>query len=115
MKQYNFDTVNGFCNREVDDKTIHGTYTWEETEVGQNSSSICEFGAEVGVEEGMGKVTRLCLAPLMWETYYGSYCITEVSYKIRLIGQVSRSVFIEMKNTYFYINIATCHNKFYYI
>ena len=91
MKKDNFNAGNGFCNRELNDKTIHGTYTWEEREVGKSSSSTCEFGPETGVEEGMGEVTRLCREPLMWETYYGGYCITEVTYRIRQIGEVSKS------------------------
>ena len=90
-KKDNFYAEYGFCNRELDDKTIHGTYTWEEREVGQNSSYTCQFGPETGVKKGMGEVTRLCLTPLMWQTYYGGYCITEVTYKIQLIGQVSKS------------------------
>ena len=79
----------GFCDIELQVETAHGTYTWEETEVGQNSSSPCEFGPETGVEESMARVTRECGEPLVWKEYYGGYCITEITHRIRLLGNVS--------------------------
>lgn len=82
----------GFCDMESEVKTLHGNYTWNETEVGQNSSSPCEIGEETGIEDGMGRVTRECKEPLMWEEYYGGYCTTEITHRLRILANVSELV-----------------------
>ena len=73
----------------MDVYTTHGNYTWKETAVGQNSSSTCQFGPEDNVDKTMARVTRMCAGPHDWLDYYGGYCITEVTWKIRLLANVS--------------------------
>ena len=69
--------------------TPHGTYTWQETKVGQNSSSGCKYGAEAGVNASMAMVTRECGGPYQWLDYYGGYCITEITHRIQQLKNVS--------------------------
>ena len=57
--------------------------------MGDNSSSPCQFGPEDGVDPSKGFVQRECLEPHKWAEYYGGYCITEVTSKIRALGNVS--------------------------
>ena len=57
--------------------------------MGDNSSSTCQFGPEDGVDLSQGFVQRECLGPHIWADYYGGYCITEVTAKIRELGNVS--------------------------
>ncbi|CAI8021725.1 Fibrillin-2 [Geodia barretti] len=76
----------GFCDLELNVSTLHGNYSWEETVVGDNSSSTCQFGPEDGVDLSQGFVQRECLGPHIWADYYGGYCITEVTAKIRELG-----------------------------
>ena len=82
-------TESGFCDLEPDVYTIHGNYTWKETAVGQNSSSVCQFGPEDNVDKAMARVSRMCAGPHDWLDYYGGYCITEVTWRIRLLANVS--------------------------
>ena len=79
----------GFCDLELDVFTIHGNYTWKETAAGENYSSVCQFGPEDDVIEAMAMVTRMCAGPHNWLDYYGGYCITEVTWKIRQLANVS--------------------------
>ena len=79
----------GFCNMEVNVTTLHGKYTWNETFVHKNSSLPCQFGGEDGVDPSMAFVTRKCTGHHEWAEYYGEYCITEVTAKIRELGNVS--------------------------
>ena len=78
----------GFCDHISNESTLHGNYTWTETEVGKNSSSKCEFGPEAGIEESMAVVTRPCVGPHNWADYYGGYCITEVTSIFQMLGNV---------------------------
>ena len=82
-------SVDGFCDLEVNISTLHGNYTWAETVVSQNSSSDCQFGPEDDVDPNMAAVTRNCQGPHDWAEYYGGDCITEVTAKIRALGNVS--------------------------
>ena len=91
-------TEEGFCDLELNVSTLHGNYSWEETVVGDNSSSMCQFGPEDGVDLSQGFVQRECLGPHMWADYYGGYCITEVTAKIRELGNVSINFIFHMIN-----------------
>ena len=70
--------------------TLHGTYTWMETEVDKNSTAVCQFGKED--DSSVGVVTRKCVGPHEWAMYYGGYCRTEVTAKIRQLGNVSYTI-----------------------
>ena len=78
--------VNGYCDYEKQE-TLHGTYEWDETEVGQNRSEECIHGAVDDFPDGMA--TRNCLSPRTWNAYYGEMCITTNTFRIREIGLVS--------------------------
>lgn len=58
--------------------------------MGDNSSSVCQYEPEDGIDiNGTAVVTRLCSGSGQWSDYYGGYCITEVTYRIRLLANVS--------------------------
>ena len=88
-----FFTDKGFCDLEVDVHTLHGMYTWIETAMGHNASSECRFGPEddIGVNV-TAMVTRMCSGPHQWTDYYGGYCITEVTFRIRMLGNVRSTI-----------------------
>lgn len=72
----------------MNEETPHGNYTWRETEAESNFSSPCVFGAEDGVDESMAVATRRCAGPHEWEMYYGGYCITEITFRLRGLANV---------------------------
>ena len=68
------------------EETPHGNYTWKETEAGRNFSTPCVFGPEDGVD--MAVATRRCAGPHEWEEYYGGYCVTELTARLRMLTNV---------------------------
>ena len=79
--------------------------------MGDNSSSTCQFGPEDGVDLSQGFVQRECLGPHIWADYYGGYCITEVTAKIRELGNVSFHFILKLPISFqqYYV-LYLCHN-----
>ena len=78
----------GFCDAEVDINTPHGVYNWSETEVGKNATNKCVYNTT----EQFGLARRHCASARQWDNYYGHQCITETTYRIQMLVEVSVTV-----------------------
>ena len=73
--------MTGFCDSESVDSMGHGSYRWNETEVG-NTSSLCEFGPVDG------RATRRCTGHRTWESHNIEECTSENTYILQMLRDV---------------------------
>ena len=73
------------CEAE-EEQTEHGSFTWDETRVGEIDEQVCPFGNDEGVPEG-SKATRAC-GPEGWMMYNGDACIPEATYILIQLAMV---------------------------
>ena len=76
----------GFCDEETE-KTIHGTYTWAETQVGLQNYQTCEFNEKLEYDPP-GLASRYCKSPYEWMEYMPGNCISETTYQLSTLAEV---------------------------
>ena len=72
------------------ENTIHGNYSWDETEAGTNASLPCFYGAVKEGDDGMAR--RRCEGPGMWLDYYGGECITVITFRFQQLANVRNKI-----------------------
>ena len=79
-------TDDGFCNRE-NEKTDHGSYTWNETQVGETDKQMCMNGPKDEYDPD-GRASRYCRGDLDWMTYSGAECVSDATVRLRQLEMV---------------------------
>ena len=81
---------NGFCDYDFSftSPDNRGVYNWNETEVGKTDKQMCFFEP---LNEG-GFAIRKCRSRQMWDPYNGSLCVTENTYRLRLLSRVCLNI-----------------------
>ena len=89
-------SVEGFCDYE-EVETRLGIYNWPETIIGQNSTMPCYYNQLLEEE---GNYTRMCESRSLWKDVNSMSCISEVTYNLMIIANVSLLINLTLKGKF---------------
>lgn len=65
----------GFCDYDLNATSNHGRFNWSEVAVNETDEQECFYNPK-------GKARRKCIGPGEWDSYNGTECITENTFRL---------------------------------